>query len=581
MMRVKRIVQGLGAASFLALGACNSLDVANPNAPDAKQALADPSSVEALAGGAMRTWFNAFTSLRGAGVLDDQAKSYASSWNNGNLNFYSSVDNPSDPPDQWNRMNRPWQNDPSSASRTSIDAFWGGGLDESGNQRGGFFGSLAVANNALIAIRKNGVVIRSDADTKRTETVAAWMQGASLMMLALQYDKAYIVDESTDLNTLVYSNRKEVRDAAVAKLEAAAALAEANTFTTPAAWSNGIEYQNTDIARMAYTMAAMTMAYYPRDNSEVAAVDWAHVAADAAKGMSTGGTPVDLMFVQDGYSQWISELMNWFDGIDGGRMDTRVAHLLDPATQKDPWPDAEGGNVQPNSPDKRLGDGSYGDATTEGSFGTPAKTANGGTDYAWSSVGQIMRPDRGQYHQSNIAQVRYDFTLKMDGSGTYLGYGPAPALNATVNDLLWAEALLRQGAANAAAASALIDKTRVGRGGLPSSASAIANVGSDADGPCMSNGQLAKDGTACTLWSMLLYEKEVEEPGLGPVPFWEERHVPVIFGGGYAGDNSPKRIIQGLLPGTPREMPVPYKELGVKGEALYTWGGATPNSPAP
>ena len=71
-------------------------------------------------------------------------------------------------------------------------------------------------------------------------------------------------------------------------------------------------------------------------------------------------------------------------------------------------------------------------------------------------------------------------------------------------------------------------------------------------------------------------------PGRAQLPFWEQRRLPVIIGGGWAGDNSPKRVIQGLLPGTPREMPVPYKELGVKGEALYTWGGASPaRSPTP
>ena len=74
---------------------------------------------------------------------------------------------------------------------------------------------------------------------------------------------------------------------------------------------------------------------------------------------------------------------------------------------------------------------------------------------------------------------------------------------------------------------------------------------------------------------------EVELPELGPAPFWEQRRLPVTVGGGFAGDNSPRRVIQGLLPGTPREMPVPYKELGVKGEPLYTWGGTTPNSPKP
>ena len=79
---------------------------------------ADPNAIEAVAAGALRTWFDAYTSLRGAGVLSTQARSYASSWNNGNLNFYSSVDNATASPDQWVRMGRPWQNDPSAAART-------------------------------------------------------------------------------------------------------------------------------------------------------------------------------------------------------------------------------------------------------------------------------------------------------------------------------------------------------------------------------------------------------------------------------------------------------------------------------
>jgi starch-binding outer membrane protein, SusD/RagB family len=576
-MMSKRIVRGLGAAAFLAAVGCNTLDIQNPNTPDNTRALADPNAIEAVAAGAMRTWFNAFTSLRGAGVLDDQARSYASSWNNGNLNFYSSIDNPTDPPDQWNRMSRTWQNDPSAAARTSIDAFWGGGLDESSNSRGGFYTSLASSNSALKAIRNNKLVINNTSDTKRAETIAALMQGASLMMLALQYDKAYIVDENTDLATLAYANRKEVRDSAVSKLQQAATLAAASTFTTPSAWTNGFQYTNVQIAQIANTLAAMTLAYYPRDNSEVAAVNWAQVVSFTTKGMSSG-TPVDFFFTQDGYGAWISELMNWFDGIDGGRMDTRVSHFLDPSTQKDPWPFPDG-NPQPHSADKRLGDGSFGNEDDAASFSTVPKTSNAGTDYAWSAAA-IMRPDRGSYHQSNIAQIRYDESGVMDPQGQYGGYGPAPLLTHTLNDLLWAEALLRQGSTNAAAAAALIDKSHVQRGGLPSAAT-NAGVGSDADGPCMSTGVMAKDGKPCTLWSILLYEKEVELPGLGPAAFWEQRHLPVVVGGGWSGDDRPKRVIQGLLTGTPREMPVPYKELGVKGEPLYTWGGASPNSKAP
>lgn len=578
-MQKMRILCGLGAAALMATVSCNSLDVQNPNEPDLGRALADPTAIEAVGSGALRTWFNAYTSLRGAGVLVTQARSYSSSWNNGNLNFYSSIDNPTAPPDQWTRAATPraWQNDPAAAARTSIDAFWGGGLDESAISRGGFYNALSSSNDALIAIRKNKVVIRNAADTKRMETVAVWMQGASLMTLALQYDKAYVVDENSDLTALTYQNRGVLRDSAVSKLQQAATLASANSFTTPAAWTNGNSYTNTQVAQMANTMSAMTLAYWPRDNSELAKVDWAKVASYAAKGMSAG-TPVDLYFVQDGYNAWISELMNWFMEIDTGRLHTRVAHFLDPATQVDPWPGAPG-NPKPNSADKRLGDGSFGNADNVDAFGTYVKTAAAGTDFAWSGVAPF-RPSRGSYHQSNLAHIRYDYSGVQDPTGQYGGYGPAPVILATLNDLLWAEALLRQGASNAAQAIVLINKTRVGRGGL-TTAAVNAGVGSDADGPCMSNGLKAKDGTPCTLWSMLLYEKEVELPGLGPAPFWEQRRLPVTIGGGWTGDNSPRRVIQGLLPGTPREMPVTYKELGVKGEALYTWGGATPNSPAP
>src|SRR5262249_49160133 len=121
-MKPKRIIEGLGAIALVALVAlsgCNSLDVSNPNEPDAQRALSDPATIEAVAAGAMRTWFNAYTSLRGAGVLETQAKSYSSSWNNGNLNFYSSIDNPTDPPANWTRATTPraWQNDPAAAAR--------------------------------------------------------------------------------------------------------------------------------------------------------------------------------------------------------------------------------------------------------------------------------------------------------------------------------------------------------------------------------------------------------------------------------------------------------------------------------
>jgi hypothetical protein len=520
-MQMTRLMRAASVLAALAVAGCNSLDVTNPNSPDAKRALSDPAALEAVAGGTMRTWFNAYDGCEGNCVLVTQAQTFSASWNNWNMNFYSSIDA------DGKRLTRGWQNDPAAAGRTSIEVPWSG-----------MYSSMSSAVDVLKAIRISKKVINNASDTKRAETVSEFMLGAGLMYIALNYDKGYIVDENTDLATLGYSNRKQLRDAAVAKLASAATLANANTFTTPAGWTNGVTYSNKQIAQIANTMAAMALAYYPRSAAENATVNWAQVLTLTQAGMSSG-TPVDFVFNGDGCSSFCHEMLVWFDGIDGGRVSTRVANLMDPVTQKHPYPD--GGNKVPNSPDKRLGDGSFGDASIVGGFGTNPKTAKGGTDFAYSRD-EVFRPSRGMYHQSNIGHVRYDLTGLQDPSGIYGGYGPAPVISATQNDLMQAEALIRTGGSLATAAT-LINKTRVGRGGL-----AAATAGDGVGG----------------LTDKLGYEMEVELLGLGPAPFYWRRRT------------------DGLLAGTPREMPVPAKELGVKGEALYTWGGSGPaNSTTP
>jgi hypothetical protein len=581
-MQTMRRLRGLRACALAAaLGGCKSIEVTNTSDPDAERALSDPSAVEAVAAGAMRTWFNAYEGLLGAGTLSVMARTYSSSWNNANMNFYSSVDNPTASPAQWHRNSRPWQNDPAAAARTSVEWFWSGGANQVPVVYPGFYSALSSATDALFAIRERGVVIRNQGDTRRAEAVAALMQGAALMGLALNYDKALIVSEDIDFTNpdwpklLEYSSRKAVRDAAVAKFVEAMTVANANTFSTPSGWTGGgASYSNTQIARIAATMAALTLAYYPRTPAENAQVDWVRVAQLASVGMSSG-TPFDLVFIGDGCVAWCPEVLVWFNAMDTGRLSTRVATLLDPATQTDPWP-FPNGNPQPNSLDRRLGDGSFGDEEMIEGFGNVPKTANGGTDFAWSAQGAVFRPDRGSYHQSNLAHIRYDASGTQSVNGIYGGYGASPVITAAQNDLIWAEALLRQSAPNAALAATLIDRTRVTRGGLPTASTAVGNIGSPDDGPCTSTGVKAKDGSPCSLWSMLLYEKEIELLGLGPAPFYEQRRLPLITTGASG------RVVAGLFPGTPREMPVPAKELGVKLEALYTWGGTgAANSPPP
>jgi hypothetical protein len=166
-------------------------------------------------------------------------------------------------------------------------------------------------------------------------------------------------------------------------------------------------------------------------------------------------------------------------------------------------------------------------------YGNIPKDAGAGTDFAWSSQ-NVMRPSRGQYHQSNAAFVRWDCDGLDDGNSIGYAYCPYPLLMASQNDLIWAEALISSGG-DLNLAATLINKTRVTRGGLAPATAA--------------------DGVA-GLTTKLRYEQEVELFALNATSYYNNRRY----------DN--------LYLGTPAEMPVPAKELGVFGQPLYTWGGA-------
>lgn len=514
--------RGAAAVALMSALACNSLDVTNPNLPDASRALTSAAAIEAIAGGTIRSFYNTYNGLDAAAALNAMAENQSASWNNFNMNFYSSLD------DDGTRLTRGWQNDPAKAERTNMEFYWQG-----------YYSTASSARDVLIAIRINNVSFSNAAAEARAEAVAQLMLGASLAQIALNYDKGYYIDENTDLLTLAYVDRRVLRDSALARLEDAAALAAATSFTLPDAWTNtGGSYDNTTIEELANTWAAMLLAYWPRTDAEnTANVNWAAVAGYAANGLTQ-----DFTIVGDGCVTFCPALQSWSNDIFGFRVHTRVANLLDPGTQVTPYP--AGGNPQPASADDRLGDGSFGPGGDfPDNYGTVPLTANAGTDFAWSAY-EAFNPSRGQYHQSNIAHIRYDRSGTQDQNDIWGAFGPIPLVPKTQNDLILAEALVRSGGSKATAA-ARINLTRVGRGGLVPAAAA-----GDADP---------------VLLGYINYENEIELMGIGASPYYNAR-----------------RRAGGLRNGTPREMPVPAKELGVKLEPLYSFGGAgAANSPTP
>src|SRR5205809_4978562 len=95
MSMIKRIPEGLGLIAALVLaGACDTLKIDNPNAPDSPRALSDPSTVQSIAVGAVRTWYLTMQGDLGADAYPAftmvvMAGSHAASWNNYNNRFYT------------------------------------------------------------------------------------------------------------------------------------------------------------------------------------------------------------------------------------------------------------------------------------------------------------------------------------------------------------------------------------------------------------------------------------------------------------------------------------------------------------
>jgi hypothetical protein len=348
------------------------------------------------------------------------------------------------------------------------------------------------------------------------------------------------VDETTDLSNplaIPFNSRAQVRDLALQKFEQAwTEAAVYPTWRVGANWFGlgaGIRYNNTQLRQAIRTMQAELVALWPRNGAENAAANWAAVVNYASQGISSG-TPFDFEYYIDinAAECGLACIKTWGNSIGTMRVDTRVAAMIT-TNHQNPWPDP-GGNPCPTiSPDKRVGDGSWGPSDNFNKNGTTMATANAGTDFACAGV-VIFPPARGQYHQSNLQHVRYNH-LAYTGERLpgFDGSGQDPLYTRQMNDLLWAEALIRSGG-NKVTAANLINNSRFGRGGL------TALTGAEAD---------------TVLLDALHYEQEIEFMGQGTDPFFNRRRI------------------DGLLASTPRHMPVPAKEMDVLVRELYTFGG--------
>lgn len=473
---------------LLPLMACQNLDVQNPNAPDREQVLASSEDLKNLVAGGTNNWL--WTGVGGFPMtLATMADQLTAPWNNFEMRRMSA-----EPRQSFNN---------SPVGSQVINFFWDFG-----------YASMVSANLVLLAM-EDGLEIGPDgADNAMIEATARFLQGANLATMALLYDKAYVIDEHSDPALFPpFADAVAVQAAALERLDQAIALANSNDFVLPDGFFNHPGWTSERLAQLASTVAAQTIAYFGRTTVQNATQRWDRVLQYARGGISRPGAAFDPTQTGDNF-WWIDLTKNWTNdpGFGGTvRMDQALVCRMDP-TQPCRFPET-GLLPPPQGADQRMSGPS--------------------PDFIYYSTIEFPA-GRGRERFSHVGQIRYEHHE--------LGLGDVPFLLAAENDLLMAEALVRTGGSRAEAAQ-LINRTRVGRGGLP------ALTGAEGDQQ---------------LFEALFYERDVElYASAMSAPYYDARRT------------------DRLQPLTPRQLPVPGDELSLRGDPIYTFGGANDPDLAP
>lgn len=514
--------------------ACQDMDVVNVNNPSRESVLESPADVEALISATFRGWFE-----RTGGTTPGIAMSVMADEFTTGFGDFAAQELSLEPRPALNPFS---PNNPTGAT-------WAD-----------YYGVIAGVNTAIRTIRDNDMVIRSGGQdvTARAVTFGQFMQGLSHGQLALIYDRGYVVSDVLDMDTLRFGGGStqvhellrpytEVRDTAIAQLEEALRLAQANPFTLPGdgpEWIPGITMSNDDLARLIHTYIARLMVYTARSSEERAAVDWNEVIAHIDQGIQNDFAPVGIPDRMESLFKHRAARLRTTTPADFMRVDYRlIGHsdlsqgFIDWANQ--PWSNREPFRMEVG--DVRV-DGLPDD---ERPSTCSVQTTSCGL-YMGYHVATVFAPDRGTGQRSYYVFHRW-------GTGTEWQAGPIPIINVAELDLLKAEGLIRLGRADEAVP--LINKTRVANGRLPPvTVDGVPGVAPD----CVPR---KYDGECGSLWDALRYEKRIETLGLeGGPAFYDAR--------GW----------QTLVENTLIHFPMPLIELELLEMPVYTHGGGQAGS---
>lgn len=502
-MKAKIYLLSLLAVFFSSCdGYFSDMDIKNEYSPSIETVMGDANQYPSLLSGVCTSYWGALLgwgneAIWPMGTVSDQYAPGAGNFNLTTWSYYDGFEKP--------------EIDNSNESATFPKALW---YD--------FYGMINTLKNVLAGIEGGAVYTESGQETNyKILANAYFLMGTVYTEMALFFDQAFILTETTDVSTITAEDLRpasEVQAKALWYLDECIKICnEKGNFTNLAGlFPNNTMATGNQLKQLANFMAARCLAYFPRTKAETEALDWNKVLGYAKDALQED---IIATLPNPDYGQW-TLIQNASPQGGWARVGMRILEMMCPNDPNAVWPiprDFEATSTLPEftSPDKRL--------TTDFEY-TPDHKSPAGVSFS------------GYQKYSPYSIVRFcDYRFSDEGD-MYL-------YTKTESDLIYAEALMNTN--NAGAAADIINVTRVGRGELEAVSATTAPD---------------------ELTRALYYERFIECDFPYPATaFFDRRRVPL--------DEFQ------LTTRSFRQLPVPFYELKTYGLESYTFGGEKDANP--
>lgn len=294
--------------SLIVFIACEDFEVENLNAPDSERALSQDSDVISLIDGSVTDMF--YTTINLWAVHNDGLADQIST-TNAYLDFWGFMDQP----------RRPINNNTTNSDLYPVSAPWNA------------FNSYIYNANTLLGLIDSGkTLIGSDGSdvTSQKEMTAYFVRGISLGFIGMIYDKAYRVDQSTDLGALEFESYDAIIGYALSDLDKAISLASNGAGLRV---YDGKVISNSEFKAVANSYAAKILMGTSRTSSET--VDYSKVLSYISNGITADFDPgAKNGVIYNNYQDWATYTLS--TGAGYLPVDQKVVYLAEGDATKQP-----------------------------------------------------------------------------------------------------------------------------------------------------------------------------------------------------------------------------------------------------